>query len=192
MVSKGTHSDGPAASKESTTDLSEICDKFLTWPRAGGTHSTTQPLAPWGITRSDRFPSHSLRSCSGPAGPLVCLFEVSCRRFEISIRRPVAHSGDAAERNDSGPRADTDDCFAPLMVAPVSCSAGRSAGAQWAADDWGRSSGSGRAEPATFLIAHSIARVVRPPPRGLREPRLCGTPQLVRGSNQRACVPVRP
>jgi hypothetical protein len=41
--------------------------------------------------RSVQSPSHSLRSCSGPAGPLLSFFELNCCRFGISIRRPEAH-----------------------------------------------------------------------------------------------------
>jgi hypothetical protein len=44
-----------------------------------------------GPHRSVQFSSHSLRSCSGPAGAFSHSFEVRCCRFEIFIRRPEAH-----------------------------------------------------------------------------------------------------
>jgi hypothetical protein len=67
--------------------------------------------APGPVARNVQSPSHSLRSCSAPAGSFTRFFEISCRRFEMSIRRPEVIWRDAkpkaepsaAERNASRP-----------------------------------------------------------------------------------------
>jgi hypothetical protein len=106
-VRRGPARMGPKPSREAMPAFRRREPTFVPAERADGTRAFMGPDG--GALCPPRFTSFA----SGPAGPLLRFFEISCCHFEISIRRPEAHL--------AGTGADRDDRFgAALMVARVS------------------------------------------------------------------------
>jgi hypothetical protein len=117
MGCDGTGADGtlslgqpPPTCQKHATNLWRACAEKGTRCALGGARSNVQS------------PSHSLRSCSGPAGPLLASLKsiAAVSRFRSGDQRLISRDAkpkaepSVAERNASRSRADRDNCFAAL------------------------------------------------------------------------------